>query len=259
MNDVTREPFLLRTDRLSKTYPDGRVNALVEVSIAIRRGEYVAITGPSGSGKSTLLNLLGALDRPSAGEVYFEGRPLATCGNLDRFRAQKVGFVFQSFHLLPTLTAVENVQVPMFEGPLAAAARAAKAAELLAAVGMSSRARHLPSHLSVGERQRVAVARALANDPVLLLADEPTGNLDSHTAADVLDLFDALHRDRGMTLAVVTHSAEVAERAERVLRLRDGRVEEDGPPRLSANVASRTGKGERSIAGAPHETNQSGT
>jgi putative ABC transport system ATP-binding protein len=227
MNDATREPFLLRTRRLSKTYPDGRVNALVEVSIDIRRGEYVAITGPSGSGKSTLLNLLGALDRPSGGEVYFEGRPLATFGNLDRFRSQKVGFVFQSFHLLPTLTAVENVQVPMFEGPLAAAARAAKAAELLASVGMSARGRHLPSHLSVGERQRVAVARALANDPVVLLADEPTGNLDSHTAAEVLDLFDALHRDRGMTLVVVTHSSEVAERAERILRLRDGRVVED--------------------------------
>jgi putative ABC transport system ATP-binding protein len=228
MNDSPSEPFLFRTDRLGKTYPDGRVAALVEVSLGIRRGEYVAITGPSGSGKSTLLNMLGALDRPSAGEVYFEGRPLAALGNLDRFRAQKIGFVFQSFHLLPTLTALENVQVPMFEGPLSAPARAAKAAELLAAVGMSRRARHLPSHLSVGERQRVAVARALANDPVVLLADEPTGNLDSHTAADVLDLFDALHRDRGMTLAVVTHSSEVAERAERVIRLRDGRLEEAG-------------------------------
>jgi putative ABC transport system ATP-binding protein len=248
MNNVKADQFLLRTERLSKTYPDGRVEALVEVSLGIRAGEYVAIIGPSGSGKSTLLNLLGALDRPSAGEVYFDGRPLATLGNLDRFRALKVGFVFQSFHLLPTLTALENVQVPMFEGPLSAAARAAKAAELLEAVGMSRRARHLPSRLSVGERQRVAVARALANDPVLLLADEPTGNLDSHTAADVLDLFDALHRDRGMTLGVVTHSSEVAERAERVIRLRDGRVESDG-------LADPLGRDRRGIPGTHSITN----
>jgi putative ABC transport system ATP-binding protein len=224
------DPFLLRTEGLTKTYPDGRVNALVDVSVGIRRGEYIAIMGPSGSGKSTLLNLLGALDRPSAGEVYFEGRPLRELGDLDHFRSQKIGFVFQSFYLLPTLTAVENVQIPMFEGPLGASARAHKAGELLAAVGMGHRAHHVPGQLSVGERQRVAIARALANDPVLLLADEPTGNLDSHTAAEVLDLFAALHRDRGMTLAVVTHSAEVAERAERVVRLRDGRVLDDSPP-----------------------------
>src|SRR5262249_12526425 len=246
MSNLKAEPFLLRTERLSRTYPDGRVEALVEGSLGIRPGEDVAITGPSGSGKSTLLNLLGALDRPSRGEVYFEGQPLGAFGNLDRFRAQKIGFVFQSFHLLPTLTALENVQVPMFEGPLPAAARAAKAAELLEAVGMSRRARHLPSRLSVGGRQRGAGARALANDPVLPLAAQPTGNLDSPTAADVLDLFDALHRDRGMTLAVVTHSAEVAERAERVIRLRDGRLEEAG-------LAAPLGRDGRGTA-EPHST-----
>jgi putative ABC transport system ATP-binding protein len=222
-------PVLLETEGLTKTYPDGRVNALVNVSVGIRQGEYVAIMGPSGSGKSTLLNMLGGLDRPSKGEVYFESQPLGALADLDHFRARKIGFVFQSFYLLPTLTAVENVQIPMFEGPLGAAARARRAGELLASVGMGHRVNHLPAQLSVGERQRVAIARALANDPVLLLADEPTGNLDSHTAAEVLDLFAALHRERGMTLAVVTHSPEVAERAQRIIRLRDGQVVDDRP------------------------------
>jgi putative ABC transport system ATP-binding protein len=223
---------LLAARHVSKTYPDGAVAALVDVSVAVAAGEFVAVTGPSGSGKSTLLNLLGALDRPDSGEVFFEGQPLSRWRSLDRFRAAKVGFVFQSFYLLPTLTAVENVQVPMFEGPLAAAARARKARQLLDAVGMTHRASHLPSRLSVGERQRVAIARALANDPVLLLADEPTGNLDSQTAAAILNLFEALHRDRGLTLVVVTHSPEVAERAGRILGLRDGRlVMDDSPPK----------------------------
>jgi ABC-type lipoprotein export system ATPase subunit len=218
------EDCLLRTEHLSKDYPDGQVNALVDVSVSIGRGEYVAIMGPSGSGKSTLLNLLGALDRPSGGEVYFGGRPLSAAKDLDRFRAQKVGFIFQSFFLLPTLTASENVQIPMFESALPAARRAERAAELLAAVGMSHRADHLPSQLSGGERQRVAVARALANDPVILLADEPTGNLDSKTAADVLDRFSQLHDSRGMTIVVITHSPEIAERAGRIIHMRDGRV-----------------------------------
>ena len=215
---------LLRTERLGKTYPDGQVNALVEIDLSIRRGEFVAIMGTSGCGKSTLLNLLGALDQPTSGDVYFEGQPLSAIPNLDRFRARKIGFVFQSFFLLPTLTALENVQVPMFEGPLSARQRIAKASELLELVGMSERARHRPGQLSVGQRQRVAIARALANDPVLLLADEPTGNLDSRTAAAVLDLFAHLHRDKGMTLVLVTHGQEVADRAERIIRMRDGRI-----------------------------------
>jgi putative ABC transport system ATP-binding protein len=222
MSDVP----LLRTERLGKTYPDGQVTALVDVSLSIRRGEYVAIMGQSGSGKSTLLNLLGALDRPSAGEVFFDGQPLSAIPDLDRFRAQKLGFVFQSFFLLPTLTAVENVQVPMFEGPLSARKRAEKARELLRMVGMGHRMNHRPGQLSVGERQRVAIARALANDPILLLADEPTGNLDSRTAEEVLNLFAHLHRDNGMTIVMVTHGQEVAERAERILRMRDGRLQQ---------------------------------
>lgn len=220
MNDTS----LLRTERLCKTYPDGQVNALVDVSLSIRRGEFVAIMGTSGCGKSTLLNLLGALDQPTSGEVSFEGQPLSSIANLDRFRAGKIGFVFQSFFLLPTLTALENVQVPMFEGPLNGRQRIAKATELLELVDMGERARHRPGQLSVGQRQRVAIARALANDPVLLLADEPTGNLDSRTANAVLDLFAHLHRDKGMTLVLVTHGSEVAGRAERIVHMHDGRI-----------------------------------
>ncbi len=219
-----KESILLRTERLCKTYPDGRVNALVDVSLSIHEGEYVALMGPSGSGKSTLLNVMGALDRPDSGEVFFQGAPLSAIKNLDQFRARKLGFVFQSFYLLPTLTASENVQVPMFEGDLPASQRPRKAAELLASVGMAHRADHLPGKLSVGERQRVAIARALANDPMLLLADEPTGNLDSHTANDMLDLLAQLHQERGLTIVMVTHGEEVARRAQRLFRMKDGRI-----------------------------------
>jgi putative ABC transport system ATP-binding protein len=231
---------LLRTDRLCKTYPDGQVNALVDVSLTIGRGEYVAIMGASGSGKSTLLNLLGALDSPTSGEVFFEGQPLSAIPDLDRFRAEKIGFVFQSFFLLPTLSALENVQIPMFEGPLAARQRVVKACELLALVGMSHRLHHRPPQLSVGERQRVAIARALANDPGLMLADEPTGNLDSLSQAEVLDLFSHMHRDRGMTLVLITHGQEVADRAERIIRMRDGRIcaEESAAHTIPQSVTS---------------------
>ncbi len=214
---------LLRAEGLVKTYPDGDVKAVRGVSLAIDRGEFAAITGPSGCGKSTLLHLLGGLDRPDGGEVFFGGEPLSGL-DLDAFRARRLGFVFQSFHLVPTLTALENVQVPMFESEWPRAERAGRAGRLLDEVGLSHRAGHLPRRLSVGERQRVAIARALANEPTLLLADEPTGNLDTPTQAEVLDLLGRLRRDRGLTLVVVTHSAEVAAAADREIRLRDGQV-----------------------------------
>ena len=223
----SRDSFLFRTERVSKLYPDGQVHAVEDVSINIRRGEYVAIMGPSGSGKSTLLNLLGALDWPTSGEVFFDGQLLSKVRNPDRIRSQKFGFVFQSFHLLPILTAVENVQVPMFEGTLSAAARVRKAKELLELVGMSHRANHLPQKLSVGERQRVAIARSLANDPIALLADEPTGNLDSVSADGVFELFAHLHREQGMTIVLITHDEQFGQLAQRTIRMQDGHVKSD--------------------------------
>ena len=222
-----RDPFLFRTEHLCKLYPDGQVHAVEDVGISVRRGEYVAIMGPSGSGKSTLLNLLGALDKPTSGEIYFDGQPLSEVSNLDRLRAEKFGFVFQSFHLLPILTAVENVQVPMFEGPLGAAARVRKAKELLELVGMEHRLDHLPQKLSVGERQRVAIARSLANDPIALLADEPTGNLDSVSAEGVFDLFAHLHQEQRMTIVLITHDEEFGRRAQRTIHMQDGHVKSD--------------------------------
>jgi putative ABC transport system ATP-binding protein len=227
MSNHGRDSFLFRTEHLSKLYPDGQVHAVEDVSISVRRGEYVAIMGPSGSGKSTLLNLLGSLDKPTAGEVYFDGQPLSKVANVDRVRSQKMGFVFQSFYLLPILTVLENVQVPMFEGSLGAAARIRKARELIEMVGMGHRINHMPQKLSVGERQRVAIARSLANDPIALLADEPTGNLDSHSADGVFELFAYLHREQRMTIVLITHDEEFGQRAQRTIRMQDGRVKSD--------------------------------
>jgi len=218
---------LIYCDRLQRQYPDGKVMAVNDVTLRIDRGEYVAIMGPSGSGKSTLLNLIAGLDRPTVGEVYFEGSPLSSSRLRSRLRIDRMGFVFQSFNLLPTLTASENVQIPMFEGPLPGRARRRKAVELLGLVGLDQRLNHLPSQLSGGEKQRVAIARALANDPVVLLADEPTGNLDSGSGEEVLALFDRLHAERKVTPILVTHSTEIGRRAGRLIRLRDGRVVED--------------------------------
>jgi putative ABC transport system ATP-binding protein len=239
--DMTENPadYLMLAVDLRKEYPDGRVRALNGVTLGVHEAENLAITGPSGCGKSTMLNVLGALDRPDGGEVYFRGEALSKRRDLDRFRARQIGFVFQSFYLLPSLTSRENVQVPMFEGDFPSAkARAKKADELLELVGMSKRANHRPVQLSVGERQRVAIARALANDPVLLLADEPTGNLDSDNAAHVLDLLTSFQRERGLAMVIVTHSPDVANRADRVVKMKDGMVLESQAT-LAEPVASR--------------------
>ena len=216
---------LIRCTNLVRTFPDGAVRALRGVSFSVNRGESVAITGPSGCGKSTLLHLLGGLDRPTSGVVEFDGKPLNTI-DPDNYRAHEIGFVFQSFYLLPTLTAIENVQIPMFETARPLAERTERAAKLLNDVGMSHRATQYPSRLSVGERQRVAIARALANEPKALLADEPTGNLDSVNQDEVLKLMDRIRRENGLTLVIVTHSDDVAQACDRVIKMRDGQMVE---------------------------------
>jgi len=201
------------------------VRALRGVSVAVRRGEYVAITGPSGSGKSTLLHILGGLDAPDSGSVALEGVPLQRLGDsaLTRIRLTRMGFVFQRFHLLPVLSALENVELPMAEAGIGRRERLSRARELLDYVGLSERAGHRATELSGGEMQRVAVARALANRPALLFADEPTGELDLTTGRQVLDLFRRLHQD-GMTIIVVTHDEHLAAEASRTVHLLDGRL-----------------------------------
>jgi putative ABC transport system ATP-binding protein len=218
---------LIEARNLKREFDEGRIQALRGADFSIRQGEFVAIVGPSGSGKSTLLQLLGALDQPTEGEVLFRGQSLNSLPDPSGFRARSLGFVFQSFHLLPTLTAVENVQVPMFEVPMSSRERRRRAGVLLEAFGLGDRMGHLPVKLSGGERQRVAIARSLANGPELLLADEPTGNLDSESSARVLDLLKHIHAERHMTLVIVTHDPDVAGEAYRTLRMRDGRIVAD--------------------------------
>jgi putative ABC transport system ATP-binding protein len=216
-------------EHVRKVFEDGRIRALEDVSLKLEPGEFAALTGPSGSGKSTLLNLIGALDRPDAGTIAVDGETLSG-DDATGYRASTVGFVFQFHNLIPVLSAAENVQVPMM-GRLQREQRAERAAELLGEVGLGGRASAFPPTLSGGERQRVAIARALANDPRLLLADEPTGALDSETGAQIVALLQRLRESRGMTILLVTNDRAVAEQADRVLELRDGRVIPAGEPR----------------------------
>lgn len=218
---------LFEARQLRRSFDEGRVQALRGVDFVIEEGEFLAIVGPSGSGKSTLLQILGALDAPDTGDFFFRAKSIKEMGDLARFRARTIGFVFQSFHLLPTLTALENIQVPMFEMPWSAVERRRRARDLIKAVGLDERADHLPTKLSGGERQRVAIARSLANEPAVLLADEPSGNLDSDSARRIMELLQTIHQQRGMTVIVVTHDPNVAECAHRTLRLLDGRVVSD--------------------------------
>ena len=207
------------------------VHAVRGVSFDIADGEYVAVVGPSGCGKSTLLNLIGVIDRPSGGSVAVGGRDVSAMSDREatRFRLLNVGFVFQRFYLMPTLTARENVELPMAEAKVPRAARVARARELLAYVGLGARERHRPSQLSGGEQQRVAIARALANRPALLLADEPTGELDAHTGEEIIRLFGRLNAD-GTTIVVVTHDEDLARAAQRVIHMRDGEITRDERP-----------------------------
>ncbi len=212
---------------LKKEYDDGQVRALRGVDFRIEQGEFVAIVGQSGSGKSTLLQMLGALDHPSAGTLLYRGTSLAERADLAAYRAHEVGFIFQAFHLLPTFTALENVQIPMFETPRSVSERNERARELLKLVGLEARQHHFPAKLSGGERQRVAIARSLANGAGVLLADEPTGNLDSENAALVLDLIVRLRREQNFTLVLVTHDSGIAAQASRVIEMKDGRIVSD--------------------------------
>ena len=221
------------------------VHAVRGISLDVHAGEWVAIVGPSGCGKSTLLNLLGAINRPSAGSITIAGRDVARLGDAEatRFRLTGVGFVFQRFYLMPTLTAAENVELPMAEAKVPRVEREARARELLGYVGLAGRADHRPFQLSGGEQQRVAIARALANRPALLLADEPTGELDARTGTEVIALLDRLNRD-GTTIVTVTHDEELAQAARRVVHVRDGAIVDDVvrrplPPAAPADGAAR--------------------
>ena len=202
------------------------IRAVDGVDLTIDHGEIVAIEGPSGSGKTTLLQLLGTLDRPSAGQVLFEGRDVNTLGDRDLadIRLRALGFVFQTFNLIPTLTALENVEAKLAPAGVADADLRARSLALLGEVGLRDRADHLPGQLSGGEQQRVAIARALATEPRVVLADEPTGNLDSETGAEIVDLLCRLSQEHGQTIVLVTHDSDVAARAQRVLRMQDGRL-----------------------------------
>jgi putative ABC transport system ATP-binding protein len=210
---------------------DNIVNALDGVSFTIRSGEHVAIIGPSGSGKSTLMNVLGGLDRPDSGLYRFEGDEVSAMDDdaLATFRNRKIGFIFQSFQLLPRLNALANVELPLIYAGVDKAARAASAQKMLDRVGLGTRADHRPTQLSGGQQQRVAIARALAGEPSLLLADEPTGALDSKTGVEVLALFEELH-NQGSTIVIVTHDPKVAARARRVIEMSDGKIVRDGAP-----------------------------
>jgi putative ABC transport system ATP-binding protein len=227
---LRQKNIVIRTYDLWKTYVMGDqvINAVSGVDIEIRRGEYVAIMGPSGSGKSTLMNLIGCLDTPTRGEYYINGRLVSTMSDdeLARIRNKEIGFVFQTFNLLPRASSLHNVELPLIYNGTPSAERIARAKKALSQVDLEMRMNHKPNELSGGQRQRVAVARALVNNPSILLADEPTGNLDTATGNEIMALFERLHQ-QGNTIILVTHEADIALNAHRIIHVRDGKVERD--------------------------------
>jgi putative ABC transport system ATP-binding protein len=240
MTAISRDAAIYELRHVTRSYgkDETRVDAVRDVDLVIERGEFVAIVGPSGSGKTTLLQLLGALDRPTSGEVRFEGRNLATLkeSELTSLRLGTIGFVFQQFNLIPTLTARQNVELALAPTGLEPAERRASIQELLQAVGLGNRGHHLPSQLSGGEQQRVAIARALANAPDVLLADEPTGNLDSTTGQEIIALLRELNANSEQTIVLITHDADVAAEVTRTVRMHDGSIAEAPLARVSKEV-----------------------
>jgi len=228
--DLVDQGIVIKTEQLCKDYVTGseRVRALCGVDLEIRRGEYAAIMGPSGSGKSTLLNMLGCLDVPTSGNYWLSGHLVSGLDedDLARVRNRELGFVFQSFNLLPRATSLHNVELPMLYNGTPAEERTERAKRALAQVGLLERMQHKPNELSGGQRQRVSIARALVNSPAILLADEPTGNLDTKTGDEIMAIFDKLHAEGG-TIILVTHEREIAEHADRIVFVRDGKIETD--------------------------------
>jgi len=222
---MSERPPAVETVDLVKTFDQGRTRAVDGATFSVAQGEFVAVTGPSGCGKSTLLHLIAALERPDSGRIVVLGEDITSRHDLSRYRARTVGLVFQLHNLLPNLTAVENVEVPMYETGLGIRERRRRALQLLELVGLSDKARRRPPALSGGERQRVAVARSLSNDPPILLADEPTGNLDSKAGRNVMEALEAIHHQHGLTIIMVTHDPGIAASADRVIKMLDGRIE----------------------------------
>ena len=224
-------PQMVKIDRMRKEFPtgDGAFVALDDVSIQIESGEMIAIMGPSGSGKSTLMTMIGLLDQPTAGSYLLEGEDVSNLSRVEqaRVRNQKLGFVFQNFNLLPRLSALKNVELPLVYGRIGGRERTERARAALEAVGLGSKLDSLPSTLSGGQKQRVAIARSLVHNPSLLLADEPTGALDTHTGAEIMTIFRQLNREQGRTIIVVTHDPEIGRQMDRVIGLRDGRLTEN--------------------------------
>jgi len=222
---------LIRMENLRKVYMAGSVDvpALDDIDLAIASGEFLSIMGPSGSGKSTLMNILGCLDAPTSGKYYLDGEDVSELDRDQRadVRNRKIGFVFQGFNLLPRMTAAQNVELPLIYGQVKTAIRRQAAMEALGLVGLKDRAHHLPTQLSGGQQQRVAIARALVNDPEIILADEPTGNLDTRTSTEIMMVFQKLNRERKITFVMVTHDPEVGDVTDRIILIRDGKIEGD--------------------------------
>ena len=217
-------PTLVAAQNVSKSYDNGKIAALCDATLTVSRSEYIVLAGPSGSGKSTLMHILGGLDSPSSGRVFFDGKTPAGKREWSRLRARHIGFVFQSFNLLPTLTASENIQAAMFGVMRSKKERREKALELLSQVGLIERSNHYPNELSGGERQRVAIARSLANSPDLILADEPTGNLDSKSSVKIMSLLREINESHKTTVIIVSHDPDIARNADRVVKIVDGRI-----------------------------------